>query len=258
MDQAERPSGQGGGTGRRFRPGLWLTVCTLGALALLIALGIWQIQRLHWKNGLIAERQARLAEAPIALPAQIAEPAGFEFLRVRLSGRFLHDEELYLGGRARKRVVGFHVVTPFLLDDGRSILVDRGWVPPERKDPATRPEAGPETGPGGATALDAVLRTGGWKGRDMFRPENAPAENHWIWMDLPAMAEHAGLSRPVLSLYAVAQPAGDAQSLPIAEATSVNLRNDHLEYAITWFALAVALLVIYILLAMKRDTAPAE
>ncbi len=254
MDQAGRPSGQGGGTGRRFRPGFWLTLCTLGALAILIAMGIWQIQRLHWKNDLIAERQARLAEAPIALPTETVEPADFEFLRVRLSGHFLHDKELYLGGRARKRAVGFHVVTPLLLDDGRSILVDRGWVPPERKDPATRPEGRPE----GATALEAVLRTGGWKGRDMFRPENAPAQNHWIWMDLPAMAQHVELERPMLDLYAVAQPAGSAQALPIAEATRVNLRNDHLQYAITWFALAVALLVIYILVAMKRDRTQAE
>lgn len=237
---------------RRFRPTLWLTLCTLGALAILIALGIWQLQRLDWKNAMIAERQGRLSATPIAMPANFDDPAEFQFRRVEVAGRFLHDRELYLGGRVHKRVVGFHVVTPLLLDDGRALLVDRGWVPPERRDPASRADGQVE----GRVVLEAVLRTGGWKGRAFLRPDNDAVQNHWIWLDLPAMAEAAGIERPVLEFYAVAAPVEVPGGLPIALATEVDLRNDHLQYALTWFALAVALIVIYVLVSLRRPPAP--
>ncbi len=234
---------------RRFRPGLWLTLCSLISFALLIGLGVWQLQRLDWKTTMIAERAARLEAPALTLPARIVVPEALELRRVTLTGRFL-DREFHLGGRSHRGEVGFHIVMPLLLEDGRTILVDRGWVPAPLRDPARRPESRPA----GPVALQAVLRSGGWKGRALFRPDNAPQDNYWIWLDLPQMAEQAALERPITALYAVALPAeGASDGLPIASAPSLEIRNDHLQYALTWFSLAVALAVIYVMLSLRRE-----
>jgi surfeit locus 1 family protein len=234
---------------RRFRPTLWPTLFTLPVLAALIALGSWQLQRLDWKEGQIAEREARSTAPAIALPPEIGDPQALEYRRVRLIGRFLHEAEMYLGGRTFKGQVGVHVVTPMVLADGRGLLVDRGWVPMTRKAPASRAE-GQLDGP---LALEALLRTGGWKGSTAFRPDNRPADSTWFWVDPEAMAASAGLKDPVTAVYAAAGPAENPGGLPIGGQTRITLRNDHLQYAITWYALAAVLAAIYLAYHRPRD-----
>ena len=234
---------------RRFRPALWPTLFTLPVLAALIALGSWQLQRLDWKEGQIAEREARSAAPAIALPREIGDPEALEFRRVQLTGRFRHDAEMYLNGCTYKRQVGVHVVTPMVLADGRGLLVDRGWVPMARKDPASRVEGQPD----GPVVIEALLRTGGWKGSAMFRPDNRPEDNTWFWVDPEAMAVWAGLENPVTAVYAAAGPAANPGGLPVGGQSRVTLRNDHLQYAIIWYALAVALAVIYVIFHLRRD-----
>jgi surfeit locus 1 family protein len=136
----------------------------LTGVAVLLGLGTWQIQRLHWKEALIATRQSQMSAPAIELPAT-PDPADLEYRRVTLTGRFLHDRELFLGGRTHGGVVGFGVVTPLALSEGREILVHRGWVPPARKDKSRRPEGLVD----GTVTLEAVARTGGWKGSDWRR-----------------------------------------------------------------------------------------
>ncbi len=228
---------------RRLRPRLWPTLIAASGLVVLLALGTWQVERLYWKQALIAELAARASETPMPLPAAIVDPAALEFRPVKLSGRFRHERELYLEARPYKGRVGLHVVTPLVLDDGRAVLVDRGWVPPERKAPQTR-RAGQVEGP--LTVL-GQMRRGGWTGLRLVRPDNRPADNAWLWMDLPAMAAAAGVPRTITDLYVVAAPAANPGGLPIGGAAKVKPRNEHLQYAITWYALALALLVIYLL-----------
>jgi surfeit locus 1 family protein len=234
----------------RFRPTPWASLAALTGVALLVGLGTWQIQRLHWKETLTAARQARMSAPAIELPATI-DPITLEYRRIMLTGRFLHDRELYLGSRPHGGVVGFGVVTPLVLSDGREVLVHRGWVPPERKDPGRRPEGRVE----GIVALEAVVRIGGWKGSNWFRPDNVPRDNYWHWVDLPAMAAHAGLEPPVLEIYVDAVVDGPG-GLPIAVPLQIHLPNDHLQYAFTWYALAFALLIIYLIYHTRRDTPP--
>ena len=112
-----------------FRPTLWPTLFTVPALILLLGLGTWQVERLHWKEGLIATRTQRSSGPPIALPADNADPADYEFSKTRLSGHFLNDKEMYLAARSLNGNAGFHVVTPLVASDGSAILVDRGWYP---------------------------------------------------------------------------------------------------------------------------------
>ncbi len=154
-------AGSTGSAGRkRFRPTFWATVFTIPAMAILLALGTWQVQRLHWKEGEIAKRQERSQGPGIALPTDFPDPAGVEFTRVALKGSFLHDEEFYLGARTESGRVGLNVVTPFLLADGRILLVNRGWVPQEMRDPASRAE-GQLVGPPGYRRLAAHRRLEG-------------------------------------------------------------------------------------------------
>src|ERR1700687_3115145 len=111
-----------------FRPTLWPTVFTVPAVLLMLGLGVWQIQRLHWKEGLIAERVERTTAPAIALPGPNDDISAAEFRHVGLTGEFLHDKELFLGARSLNDNTGYHVVTPFRLADNRGVLVDCGGV----------------------------------------------------------------------------------------------------------------------------------
>lgn len=240
---------QAAGGRRRFRPTFWATVCTIVSLAILIALGTWQVQRLFWKDAEIEKRQTRLAAPAIPLPASFPDPAEMEFTRVRLEGRFLHDEEFHLGARTEHGRIGYHIVTPLALADGRVLLVDRGWVPENRRDPATRLE-GQLKGP---VTIEGLLRTGGWKGIDFARPPNKPEERFYFWLDLPVMAEGVSEGPVITEVYVDAVAAEIPGGLPIGGQTRVNLPNDHLEYAITWYAFAVILAVIWFLFSYRSE-----
>ena len=221
-------------------------------LAALLGLGTWQVERLHWKEDLIAERQARGAAPAAALPARFDDPGALAFTRVRVRGAFAHEREMYLAARSHAGRPGLHVVTPMTLEDGRGLLIDRGWVPDGRKDPATRPDGQVS----GVVEVEGLLRTGGWTGPSWLVPENLPGENLWFWVDPPAMAAAAGLPRPVVEVYLDAGPAENPGGLPKGGQTRVQLPNDHLTYAITWFALAVALAVIYAIYHLRDEETP--
>lgn len=239
---------------RRFRPTLWASICTALAVLVLLGLGTWQVQRLYWKEALITERQTRSQGPAQNLPGTFEDTAALEFVRVRLSGAFLHDDELYVASRTLKGKVGLHVVTPFALDDGRVLLVNRGWVPVDRSEPTTRLEGRIE----GPLELEVILRRGGWRGMDFTRPPNDPANNLWLWFDLPAMVEQASVENAITEVYGETLPDGLGGAapggLPVPIGARIELRNDHLEYAVTWYALAVALLVIYVIFSTKRDS----
>jgi surfeit locus 1 family protein len=221
---------------------------TVPALLVLLGLGSWQVQRLHWKEGLIAERQAGLA-APVTSWIEAADrPGELHWHRVSAEGRFLHDRELLLAARSMNGNPGYHIVTPFEVEDGTLLLVDRGWVPLDRKEPQARPEGQVE----GLRAVSGILRPGhrpSW-----LTPENQPEENFWFWVDVPAMAHAAGLEgHAVTEAYLEVDAAPNPGGFPIGGQTRTDLPNDHLQYAITWYALALALSVIYILYHRAPD-----
>ena len=233
-----------------FRPTFWPTVFTVPAVLLMLGLGIWQVQRLQWKEALIAERTERLTAAPMALPGPDADIADAEYHHVGLSGQFLHDKEMLLGARSLNDNTGYHVVTPFQLADGRVILVDRGWIPLDRKTADKRPE-GNMTGP---LMLDGIIRLQGKQ--TWFVPDNRPDLNFFFWVDLPAMAKLAGSPNTERRFFIEAGPAKNPGGFPIGGQTRITLPNDHLQYAITWFSLAVALMVIYVLYHRQKPAAP--
>lgn len=126
-----------------FRPAPGATIATVVATAILIGLGTWQIERLAWKNALISERTSNFAAAPVALTGDENAVEALAWRRVSVTGRFLHDRELHLAARSLRGNVGYHVLTPLQRDDGRVVLINRGWVGPPKKDPAARAAANP-------------------------------------------------------------------------------------------------------------------
>jgi len=238
------------GGARRFRPTLWPTLFTLPTLIALVGLGVWQLERLEWKEDLIRERQSRSRAPAIALPDSLDQPASLEYQAARVRGRFLHASEFYLAARTFNGQVGLHVVTPLALDSGRILLVDRGWIPDGRRDPATRPEGQVS----GDVDLTGLVRLPGWSGLSWLEPDNQPEENIWFWIDPPAMAAVAGLDGVIAAIYLDAGPAENPGGWPKGGQTRIDLPNDHLQYAITWFTLALSLAVIYVVYHLRRDT----
>ena len=235
------------GSGRRFRPTLWSSLAAFVGVAALLMLGTWQVQRLHWKEALIERLSARMEAPAVNLPGELDDPDELAFRRYRATGRYRHDHELFLGSKTYNGQVGFRVVTPFDLADGRLILVDRGWIPVDRQDPASRQQGQLA----GVVTLEGFARKDGWTGSTWFRPDNEPDRNYWFWVDLDAMARAIEAPALVRDVYLQAVAGEVPGGLPRGRPDGVTVRNDHLQYAMTWYALAAALLVIYVLFSLR-------
>lgn len=230
----------------RFRPRLWPTVFTLPVLLLLLGLGVWQVQRLHWKEGLIAERRAAARAVPEPVPHARTVTPDMNFRHVYAEGVFLNDKEILVYAPPRIGKSGFDVLTPLVQADGRIVFINRGFVPLGLRDPATR-AAGEITGP---VHLKGLLRLPPRRKPGWFIPDNDPRRHRWFWIDLPQMAAADGLAR-VAPYYVDADATPNPGGWPQGGLTVVRLPNNHLQYAIIWFSLAVVLLVIYVL--SQRD-----
>ncbi|MFI5003322.1 MAG: SURF1 family protein [Reyranellales bacterium] len=227
----------------RLRPALWPTLVSLPILVLSLGLGLWQMERREWKRDLLDRIAANQAAAPMTLDELLkGDPLRREYGRATLSGTFLHDREFYLAARNPKDEVGMQVVTPVRTDDGRIVLFDRGWIPSTRKDPARRAEGQIS----GKVELVGIVRRS--QIQRQFAPDNDPAKNFWFHVDVPLMRKMAGASPdPRLDTFfleAVAAP--NPGGLPIGGQTQLDIPNDHLQYAITWFLIALALIGVYL------------
>jgi surfeit locus 1 family protein len=234
-----------------FRPEFWPTVFSVPAVLLLFGLGAWQLQRLSWKEGLIAERAAALAAPPVPVPQTLAEAQHLEFHRVYDTGVFLNAKELYLGASVGAGSIGYRVLTPLQEPDGRIVFVDRGYIPADLKDPKKR-AAGQIAG---TVHILGLLRLPPAGRPNWFLPDNRPDLNYWFWVDLPAMAaadKLAGRLEHVAPFYIDADAAPNPGGWPAGGVPLPELPNHHLQYALTWFSLAVALIVIYFLYHRRR------
>ena len=224
----------------QFRPLLWPTFFALPALLVLVWLGTWQLQRLQWKNQLIADFESRATAPPIDLPRGDVR-LEMEFRRLALTGRFDHTKEVFMTGRTYEGNAGFHIVTPFTLTDGRIVLVNRGWVSESYRDQSKREFTLAE----GELTLAAILRFPGKKG--YFVPENEPENGFWFTLVPEQIVRHLGLEGQAESdVYAATIRTSETIELPIAARTETNLRNSHLGYAITWYGIACALIGVYL------------
>ncbi|HLJ64627.1 MAG TPA: SURF1 family protein [Stellaceae bacterium] len=205
-------------------------------IAVLLGLGTWQLQRLTVKEQMLALRHAALTAAPVSPPRTLDDALALNFHPVRARGVFLHDRELYLIATNEAGAAGVQVMTPLTLEDGSVFFVERGFVPQARRDPRTRPQGQIE----GVVEVTGLLRLppvgkGSW-----FVPENDLRRNDWFRVDLPAMAAAAGVTG-VLPYYLDADATPNPGGWPRGGQTPLDLPNNHLQYAITWYLLAVGL-----------------
>ena len=230
----------------RLRPVLAPGLATLIALAILLALGLWQLERKVWKENLITHIEMRAHGEPgeIVPEARWPEwrPADDEFRRVRLKGTFLHDKEVAVHGLMSAQrgspVQGFYIFTPLRLASGAIVMVNRGFVPAELRDPARRGES-PPTGEAAVTGLVRAPETRGW-----FIPENRPEREDWFTRDLAAMARVHGLER-VAPFWIDLDPVPAASGWPRSGQTRLAIPNNHLGYALTWFGIALTLVAVF-------------
>jgi surfeit locus 1 family protein len=234
----------------RVRGLLLLTAFAAGALAVLLGLGIWQLQRLQWKEGLIAEIEARTKAEPISLGDAVMlarKGEDVSYLRVRAEGSFDHAKERYFFTSV-DGTVGWDVITPLTTPTGEVVLIDRGFVPDALRDPASRKQ-GEIEGPVTVIGLARPPETQGH-----FVPDNDAARNRWFWRDLTGMARSMFPSgAPNLAPFFLEAEKSDVPGgWPRGGQTRLDIPNDHLQYAITWFAIAFCLVVIYVLYVRSR------
>ncbi|PQZ83068.1 MULTISPECIES: SURF1 family protein [unclassified Brevundimonas] len=230
-----------------------MTALVLGAVmfALLFAgfsaLGVWQVQRLAWKQDLIHQVDARIHAAPVAAPppGQTITRRADQYRRVVVSGRFDHSREALV-----KAVTdlgpGYWVVTPLMTDQGFTVLVNRGFVPSERQRPSDRAAGQVE----GQARVVGLLRLSEPDGG--FLRANDPAGDRWFSRDVAGIAKARGPSGPVASYFIDADATPNPGGWPHGGLTVVRFANSHLIYALTWFGLALMSAAGFILFAREE------
>jgi len=237
----------------------WLLVFPVATFGL----GTWQVRRLEWKKGLIKDMKERTHSLPspyetrdMLIPGRTAQ---MEYKPVYVEGVFDHSKEIFLGPRTRndktnrdptgliahgKAEVGYHIVTPFVLDNSERILINRGWVDSKTKDQRTRPE-GQITD---HVRISGLVRKG--EGRPQFSPAVKEGSLNWNYCDVYGFSN-------ILNTLPLIIDADDKSTVPggpIGGQTRVTLRNEHLNYVITWYALSAATLLMWFQLR-KRPSA---
>jgi surfeit locus 1 family protein len=231
------------------------------AIAILCGLGVWQVERLAWKEALIARVTARLAAPPIPAPGPAAWAAldmgDLEYQPVSVSGTFRNDREVdviaaltepkgKLGG------LGYFIITPLTTDEGWTVYVNRGFVPQEKKTAESRPESLLA----GRTTVTGLFRAP--RGRAWFVPADNATTNAWFSRDPALYARTYGVTGTIAPYiidadFDAALPGG----IPQGGETIVDFPNSHLGYAITWFGLALCCAGVFIAFAWGRLTGKA-
>ncbi|PYB77919.1 SURF1 family protein [Rhizobium wuzhouense] len=222
-------------------------------MAILLSLGTWQVNRLHWKESLLADIDER-SHAPAVdvsdIAARLAAGEEIDYRHASASGRFLNDKERHFLATFDGQS-GFYLYTPLEMADGRYLFVNRGFVPYDRKDPKTRPESLVE----GEQTITGLARAKLNEKPSSLVPDNNEGTNIFYWKDLTRMAASTGLPEDrVLPFFLDADATPVAGGLPKGGVTQVDLPNSHLQYAITWYGLAFALAAVTIAGLFRRKT----
>ena len=233
---------------------LWPSILAALAFLLLAGLGVWQVERLSWKEGVLAQIDARSRQAPFPAPPEAEWPSlapdDYEYRRVAVKGSFEHDHEALIFRptghiKGRPDGPGYHVLTPLRLADGSRIIVNRGFVPLDRQEAATRLD-GQIREPVTVTGLMRAPES-----RNLFTPADNAVKRIWYTRDTASIARDLGLQR--VAPFAIdADDAGLPGSLPLGGATLINVPNNHLSYALTWFGLALTLAAFFGIFVWRR------
>ena len=223
--------------------------------ALLVGLGVWQVERLAWKEDMLARIDGRIHGAPVPLAPSAQWPAlargDFDYTRVSVAGTFIPGKEALIfrsTGHVEGKLAqpGYWVMAPLRLADGATLLVNRGFVGLDRKDDPRRAASLPA----GETAVTGLLRLA--ETRNPFTPADDPAKGAGYTRDPLAIAAALRLERPAPFSLDEDAHAPAAEGLPAGGATVLDIPNNHLSYALTWFGLAATLVAMLVLFLRRR------
>ena len=225
-----------------FKPVFWPTVFFVFSLIILVSLGTWQVKRLIWKNDLISFYLKQSTNNIINLHKENFVSEEIEYRKVRLTGKFLNKKEVHITGKTYEGNAGFHVVTPFLMQNGNYVLVNRGWVSENYKEAKNRSFSLINE----ETSVIGLIRYPQKKG--YFVPENEPDNGFWFTIKPTEIKKHLKIDKEtfIIKFYVDALRQEKKINLPIGIKEKINIRNQHLSYAITWYSLAIVLMIIYL------------
>ena len=198
-----------------------------------IALGTWQIIRLNWKNNLILEIENSLQNPPV----QLSQSNQQNYLKIKTSGRVDFEKQIYLYNLNDSGTPGFEVLNPILID-GENYLLNRGWIPFEKKDT-------PEINILDQNNIEGTLKTQGRK--NIFKPDNDIKENYWFSLNREDILKFTGKEFSKYIIYLD----GNYQ-FPRPKKITANISNNHKKYAMTWFSLAISILLLYLYFRKKN------
>jgi surfeit locus 1 family protein len=222
----------------KFQPLRGATIFTLVVFTVLVGLGTWQVKRLEWKTNLLTRIESRMSQPPVPMPEKIKDSASWEYRRVTLAGQFLHDHEFLVKPRTRDGVNGYHMIAPFRRASGGIVMINRGWISDALMPKARRPK--------GFLQIEGIVQL---PHTTSFTPRNAPEKKDWYWADAGAMAAAAKLKNvsPVLVAMASKEPG----VYPAGGKVTVNIRNDHWQYAVFWYLMAFLSQAFFVLYHLK-------
>ena len=209
------------------------SVFTIFFIFVFIALGTWQIIRLNWKNNLILEIEESLKNPPIELSQSNKE----NFLKIKTSGTIDFEKQIYLYNLNDSGTPGFEVINPILINN-ENYLINRGWIPFEKKD-------NPEINIFDQNNIIGTLKTQGRK--NIFKPDNDLEKNYWFSLNREDILKFTGKEFSKYIIYLN----GNYQ-VPRPKNITANISNNHQKYALTWFSLAISILLLYLYFRKKN------
>ena len=230
-------------TTQTFRSHWLLVFLCFVVFSFLLSLGFWQLKRLAWKEDLLATIDSRINSTPVPFDEVLEKfeiDEDVEYIPVIVYGSFLHSGEKHYYA-THNGVPGWFVFTPFHFDNAQTVFINRGFVPTTLKAATLREESLIE----GEVEVIGLVRIPPKEKPNIFTPENQPDKNEFYWRDLRAMAESVEIPKDhnIIPLFIDAGPNQNV-AFPIGGTTLINLPNNHLHYALTWFGLAIVLVVI--------------
>ena len=226
-----------------FKPRLFPLFAFIVALSILLGLSGWQIKRLNWKTDLISQRISSFESNPISF-VNLNQPEKNEFRKVFVDGQLLNEFEMYMPALSKRGNNGFHILVPLKTASGKLIIYDSGWVPLKIKEKSKRLLnifKNPQT-------FEAVIRTSGRKG--YFQPDNDTDTNTWFFVEPELMSEYLNMNFE--NQYYLEAVNNGPNGFPLGNQTRIYLRNNHLQYALTWFMIACGLVGVFFFANIKK------
>ena len=212
---------------------LLFSVFVIFFILVFISLGSWQIVRLNWKNNLILEIENSLKNPPVELTQSNKE----NYLKIKTSGSIDFDKQIYLYNLNDKGTPGFEVINPILIDN-KNYLINRGWIPFEKK-------GSKEINFFDENNIVGTLKLQGKK--NIFKPNNDIEKNYWFSLNREDISKFTGKEFSEYLIYL-----GENYELPKPKKITANISNNHKKYAITWFSLAISILLLYLYFRKKN------